>query len=273
MCHRACRYDEWKRRITKQRGEFVQVTELDSDGKVKPLHHNKEEDRKYMERSWKNFEKDLGELMSKFYTSKMKMAVKSDTNFRDDFYADYKDNRKRQNAVLASKGETRGRFIDGVRRLAVANDYAVEAIGMEADDYVRIWAEEHRAANEPFIVVSIDKDLKCIPGKHYNPQKKELVTVTEDEAMRFYYQQLIQGDPTDNIPGIPGVGPITAAKEIAALKNEAEFQECVVSHYIAAYHDEWYEMLMFNGRLIYILKTLEDQFNCDHWELVKEFRD
>jgi len=202
----------------------------------------------------------------------MIMAVKSSTNFRDDMYEDYKDNRRKQNAVLEAKGETRGRFISGIRHLAVSNGYAVEAVGMEADDYVRIWAEEYRAAGKEFVVVSIDKDLNCIPGKHYNPQKKELWTVTEDYATRFYYQQLLQGDPTDNIPGIPGVGPITAEREIAALKTESEFQECVVSHYIAAYEDEWYELLKFNGSLIYILKTLDDKFDCDDWEIVKEFR-
>ena len=54
--------------------------------------------------------------------------------------------------------------------------------------------------------------MKCIPGKHWLMHKKEMIVVSEEDAMRHYYQQLLKGDPTDNIPGVPRVGEVKAAK-------------------------------------------------------------
>ena len=89
------------------------------------------------------------------------------------------------------------------------------ADGIEADDAISI--ECHR--NPETIVVSNDKDLKQIPGRHYNPTVDEnrFSIVEEDEADEALWMQCLAGDATDNVPGIPGVGKVKAAKLLASV--------------------------------------------------------
>jgi hypothetical protein len=56
------------------------------------------------------------------------------------------------------------------------------------------------------VIATKDKDLDLIPGWHYNWSKTKkddgVYYVSPVEANRAFYAQLIQGDATDNIPGI-----------------------------------------------------------------------
>ena len=83
----------------------------------------------------------------------------------------------------------------------------IQADGMEADDLVCIWAYEARDMEIPFVICGIDKDLKQIPGNHYNYNKKEHCFVDDDVANYNLMVQCLTGDNSDNIPGIRGIGP------------------------------------------------------------------
>ena len=86
---------------------------------------------------------------------------------------------------------------------------------MEAEDKVGILA--YAAKNRDHIIVSQDKDLKNIPGWHYNPVNEKLWYTTLQEANHHFWCQVLTGDRVDNILGIPGVGDKTALK---ILKKE-----------------------------------------------------
>lgn len=61
------------------------------------------------------------------------------------------------------------------------------------------------------IAVSIDKDLKTIPGLFLNPDKmKEPVERSPEECEIFFLSQAIAGDLTDGFTGAPGFGMKTA---------------------------------------------------------------
>lgn len=63
------------------------------------------------------------------------------------------------------------------------------------------------------IAVSIDKDLKTIPGLYLNPDKMdEPVERTPEECEIFFLSQAIAGDITDGYTGAPGFGMATAEK-------------------------------------------------------------
>jgi len=78
---------------------------------------------------------------------------------------------------------------------------AIVARGEEADDQIswvaRKWREQHR----DYTIVGIDKDLKQIPGKHYDWVEDKHVEVNEEEARIYYWAQVLAGDSGDNVVG------------------------------------------------------------------------
>ena len=143
----------------------------------------------------------------------VRVAVKGKGNFRKDLYPAYKGNRP----VLAD---------DVKERLNYGHTFmkekwnAVQADGMEADDLVSIWAYEAREMEEQYVVVGIDKDLKQIPGNHYNFGKKIHDFVDDDQADYNLMLQCLTGDTSDNIPGIKGIGPKKAEKILKDIPLE-----------------------------------------------------
>lgn len=93
----------------------------------------------------------------------------------------------------------------------------------EADDGMSKAAYEFfRAGYVDYVIVSQDKDLNMVPGKHFNLPKNTLYTVEPDDGLRFFYKQLLAGDSTDNIYGIYRIGMTTASKMIDALRTNDE---------------------------------------------------
>src|SRR5579862_3463165 len=83
---------------------------------------------------------------------------------------------------------------------------AVLVNGREADDEISIRAHRLRKEGKPYIVATIDKDLDQIPGKHYDYARHIAYEVSEQEAERWFWQQVLSGDPTDSIPGCWKIG-------------------------------------------------------------------
>lgn len=88
--------------------------------------------------------------------------------------------------------------------------------GLEGDDILGILATHPTLIRGKKVVVSIDKDLKTIPCDLYNPGKGTRGVVTVEEADRFHLWQTVVGDPTDEYPGCPGIGPTKAQRAFDA---------------------------------------------------------
>lgn len=139
--------------------------------------------------------------------------------------------------------------------------------GMEADDALGIeQMSRHTTAGDltegnlidflskaETIICTIDKDLDCIPGWHYNPRKEEKYWVSEWEATKFFYTQVLTGDRVDNIQGVPGIGPKKANHIIKNCATEQEL-ECAVGLAYAVYYDAPEEALEENMQLLWILR-------------------
>ena len=119
--------------------------------------------------------------------------------------------------------------------------------GMEADDAIGI--EAYRNEVEETIIVSIDKDLNMIRGHHFNFVKEEKYFVTEEDAIRNFYLQILTGDKVDNIIGLHGIGPVKSKKMLADCSNEVEMYEAVLKAYDG---DE--ARVLENARLLWILR-------------------
>jgi 5'-3' exonuclease len=266
LAYQAC-YSIWEDRLKaagRIRDEMILIA-LDEDGHKAPIEFTKEEERKALEKAWKYFVFLHQNLMDKLYCEDYLMAVKGPNNFRNLLYPDYKLNRH-------SDPTKRNIFVPIIRSLAVAEGFAVDSDGREADDLMRIWAEQAMESGDDFIIATIDKDLKCIPGKHYLMNKEIFFEVSKEEARKHYYEQLLKGDPTDHIPGVPKIGNVKAEKLIKPCKNEEEMQEVVVNAYIEAYGEEWYSYFLSNAKMIHLQKDPNDYFKASDWPVLLELR-
>ena len=113
--------------------------------------------------------------------------------------------------------------------LAAMNIKTVEQAGLEADDILGTLARKSEALGMEVTLVSGDRDLLQIASDHILiriPKTKKGETIVENyhasdvkEALgvtpsEFIEVKALQGDTSDNIPGVPKVGPKTATELI-----------------------------------------------------------
>lgn len=289
LCYQAC-YGIWEDRL-KEIGLIrnqMRIIALNEDGEKAPITFTKEQETKALLKAWEHFKRSYQHLLDRFYCTDVLCAVKGQNNFRDIMYPEYKAKRH-------PDPDKRNLFVPVLRELAVAEGYAIAAHGREADDYIRIWAVEAQKSRDPYKIFTIDKDLRCIPGSHVNIMRKhergidqvaanmygknfgewnlQEIEVSAEEAMQHYYQQLIKGDMTDNIPGVLGYGEVKARKLVEKCKTEEEMQEAVVSAYVAVYQDKWQNELLANGKMIHLQRHYNDYFSPGDWPIWKELAD
>jgi len=105
--------------------------------------------------------------------------------------------------------------------------------GVEADDYIACLARHAAGAGMAVVIASADKDFMQLVSARVgllNPNDKS-ETVWTDEQVRAKTgvapAQIVDwlslmGDSVDNIPGVPGVGPKTAADLLSQFGSVAE---------------------------------------------------
>ena len=106
----------------------------------------------------------------------------------------------------------------------------------------------------------IDKDLDCIPGKHYNPRKEKFYDIDEDTADLLYWLQMLKGDPTDNLPGLPRIGPKKAEKMLAGVPMERRKSRVIAAYRAKFGRTDWETKLMETANGIHILRNENDFF-------------
>lgn len=121
----------------------------------------------------------------------------------------------------------------------------------EADDDVAICSTQYQGW-----IVHVDKDLDQLPGWHYNPVQDKKYFLEPLEATRNFYSQLLQGDRTDNIKGIKGIGPQKAKKLLQDCTDEAGMYEAVKAAYSKA--GESHDRLVENGQLLWLSRHQGD---------------
>ena len=135
--------------------------------------------------------------------------------FRDDLYKDYKANRP------PMPDELRAQIEPSLAAIEALGIRVVRIPGVEADDVIGTLAETAKAAGIETVISTADKDMTQLVGEHVivlNSMDNKLLD-TDGVVAKFGvrpdqivdYLSLI-GDSSDNIPGVPGVGPKTAQK-------------------------------------------------------------
>lgn len=130
------------------------------------------------------------------------------------------------------------------------NDWGFTVIdGEEADDAMG------KNQTDDTIIVTIDKDLDQIEGKHFNFVKRLYYDVSKEQATRFFYKQLLTGDRTDNIRGVVGIGDKKAEKILNECKDEHDmYDACLVAY--GGNYDELKE----NADLLWIRRKGQEEW-------------
>ena len=140
--------------------------------------------------------------------------------FRDDVVQDYKGGRD------ATPPELEPQFDIILDLLGALSIPVVSKVGYEADDVLATLATWARDAGRDAIVVTGDRDcFQLVEDPHvrvlYNRRgvseyslydEAGIVERTGIEPARYPLLAALRGDPSDNLPGVPGVGEKTAAK-------------------------------------------------------------
>ena len=144
--------------------------------------------------------------------------------FRHDRLSSYKANREKQEDSLYQQ-------LDLVRELVDALGLLVaEADGYEADDVIATLATVARDAGRDVTVVTGDRDsYQLVEDPHvqvlYNKRgvsdyalydEAGILERTGVRPADYVAYAALRGDPSDNLPGVPGVGEKTAAKLVNA---------------------------------------------------------
>ncbi len=146
-------------------------------------------------------------------------------NFRFDLYEDYKANREAAPEDLVPQFPL-------FRKAAEAFGLpAIELEGYEADDLIATYAKQAQERGMKVTIVGSDKDLMQLINDNvqlFDPMKQAIIDadavmtkfgVTPDKMIDL---QALMGDSVDNIPGVPSIGPKTAAQlleQFGSLEN------------------------------------------------------
>ena len=175
--------------------------------------------------------------------------------FRNKIYPQYKANRSDPPEDLKPQ-------FDIIKKVPKAfNLESIESKGFEADDLIASYTKQAKKEGKKITIVSSDKDLMQLLSKGVtmiDPLKKK--EITEEHVVEKFgvspkkviEVQALSGDTSDNIPGVPGIGPKTAA----LLINEFGNIEELIKNVNTIKQDKRRDSILSNKELLVISKKL-----------------
>ncbi len=182
--------------------------------------------------------------------------------FRYRIYPEYKANRKYKFDKEYQE------LMSGVKEYLITKyncNYLKDEL--EADDLVRIFAKQLSTDYTP-VIISPDKDILFLEGKHYNPKTNKWFITTKEEANESFWKSMIIGDTADNIKGIPGMGKAAADKVFEGIKTPPAR---VLKNYIEHFgEDVGIEEYYKNYKCLYIMDKYHIMLEPNIMELNNE---
>ncbi|WP_030596563.1 DNA polymerase I [Streptomyces fulvoviolaceus] len=186
--------------------------------------------------------------------------------WRSEEFTEYKANRSKTPDEFKGQVELIGEVLDAMH----VSRFAVD--GFEADDVIATLATQAEAEGFEVLIVTGDRDSFQLVTENTTvlyPTKgvSELTRFTPEKVVEKYgltpaqYPDFaaLRGDPSDNLPGIPGVGEKTAAKWINQFGSFADLVERVdeVKGKAGQNLRDHLEAVKLNRRLTEMVRTVE----------------
>lgn len=173
------------------------------------------------------------ELQKTLEADNVVVVLSDSANWRLKVYPLYKSNRKATRKPM---------ILGALRNHMLTRWSAWIRPGLEGDDVLGILSTHPTIIKGERIIVSLDKDMKTVPGLLYNTGKpaEGIVKITEADADDWHFFQTLMGDATDGYPGCPGVGKVRARAILdEAIGSNAHLSgtmaACVWPSVVAAY--------------------------------------
>src|SRR5262252_4549775 len=187
---------------------------------------------------------------------------------RHDAYAEYKANRPVMADDLASQLPAVRQALDAYRIPIL------ELTGYEADDVIGTLSHKASDAGLDVVIVTADKDMLQLVGPRVRVYHTGREVFLDEAGVQEFFGVApaqvadvlaLMGDSVDNVPGVPGVGQVTAKKWIsehgtlAGLLEHADAVKGKVGESLRAYRDA----ALLSRKLVEIPRDLPIELDLD----------
>lgn len=143
---------------------------------------------------------------------------------------------------------------------------------LEADDIIALAHELYYDSRAPIdvpdgedittvVVCSPDKDLRQLPGQHFDYKKVDFAEVSQEDADYNLAFLMIAGDSSDGVAGIPGAGEKKAKEKLKEGKGNGQFPDQVVrSMYYKHFGDHYGQIIYRENDAVLRLVTSQHPF-------------
>jgi len=192
---------------------------------------------------------------------------KGHKNFRNEILPEYKGHRTPSPQILLWKDTI-------IEAFAEAGAYPLNVV--ETDDAMSVLAEH--IGYDKTLLVTADKDMQQVPTQFYNPFKKNLTfeqrwgSASVYQANRFFWEQVLAGDPTDmpgELCGIEGVGMGKAKK---MHDNDLGFQEVIAKEYTKKYGKGGFSRANLTYKMVRLLRVSDLESTYANDESIEELK-
>lgn len=228
-----------------------------------------------------NLKSQINQIKDYLGTDNMDLFIKGKGNFRTDIAVStvYKGTRPSRVPTM----------YPDLRKYIIEVHGAKEVDGMEADDAVSVELWNNRDSDSGVILAAMDKDLWNTPGWHFNydPRKWTTEYVPVAKANRNFLKQLLIGDRSDNVPGLPrlpeafkeslnirtkGIGEKTAEKILECYESNKTLLQAVYCMYMEYGEEEGWDTstsrgyFTEQGQLLWMTRELDAKGKPVLWE-------
>lgn len=191
----------------------------------------------------------MNQILTACSTDRYRSFLSGSRNWRKELYPAYKANRKKEDPP----------FRQEAKEYLITHWNSEVSDGLEADDEIGIAKAEH---GDEAIICTIDKDFKQLGGRFYDFVNDRHFTVGRVEALHYFYEQMLLGDRSDNIPGFDGVArqkPTNYLKNVIQQLRYLDKEEDMYNLVFETFVDK--DQFELTGQLLYLWRKNPDKWN------------